>query len=425
MNRAEIVRGLAIFLAAGAVAMAAIIHRNQLFAQPAFEEGNVAIHLLRGEGFASPFYLGPGPAPPSAYCPPVYPLIIAGCYAIAPEHGGVILFLINSACMGIIALAVYRLGKYYTSVAAGIFAAILISLHPSFLFYAGDLWDAFVSLALFMSILIFAVRGRVSGRPLPRSGLIGAAMGLLALTSPSYALSFPLIAVVSLRGRNRAILMRGICAMILAGSAMIAPWIVRNFEVFHRFYFVRDELNFELFEGSPSFATGWMGSELRDRNLFFNADERQRLLSLGEARYFDLCGEKFLQEYHADPSAFWLRTARRTIYVFISDPTVAQLKFPLLPEIRGHGMVIDRLFLHGFFAIGGIAGAWVAWRLRLGCTWIFFAGFLTTVPFLFCTVDDRYVLPFRAVLILFTAILLWAGWERVSRGEWPSGADSR
>src|ERR1700677_1983077 len=107
-NRAEIVRGLAIFLAAAGVAMAAIIYRNQLFAQPAFEEGNVAIHLLRGEGFASPFYLGPEPAPPSAYCPPVYPLIIAGCYAIASEHGGVLLFLINSVCMGILALAVYQ-----------------------------------------------------------------------------------------------------------------------------------------------------------------------------------------------------------------------------------------------------------------------------------------------------------------------------
>src|SRR5271154_321544 len=111
--------------------------------------------------------------------------------------------------------------------------------------------------------------------------------------------------------------------MILAGSAVIGPWTMRNIEVFHRFYFVRDELNFELFEGNPSFATGWMGSELRDSNLFFNAEQRQLMLSLGEARYFDLCGEKFMQEYHADPSAFWLRTARRTIYIFISDPTVA------------------------------------------------------------------------------------------------------
>jgi hypothetical protein len=73
-------------------------------------------------------------------------------------------------------------------------------------------------------------------------------------------------------------------------------------------------------------------------------------------------------------------------------------------------------------AIGGIAGAWAAWRLRLGCAWIFFAGLPTTAPFLFCTVDDRYVLPFRAVLILFTGILLWAAWERLFRGEWPGRA---
>jgi hypothetical protein len=164
-----------------------------------------------------------------------------------------------------------------------------------------------------------------------------------------------------------------------------------------------------------------MGSELREINLFGNTTERRLVLSMGEKDYFDLCGEKFLEEYHADPQAFWQRTARRLVYVFISDPTLAQLKFPMLPEIRRHGIVIDRLILHGFFAIGGIAGAWAACRLRLGCAWIFFAGLLTTVPFLFCTVDDRYVLPFRAVLVLFTAIVLWSTWRRLSQGSWPHG----
>jgi hypothetical protein len=421
-NRGEIVRGLLVYLAAGAVAMAAIVHRHRLWAQPGFEEANVAIHLLRGDGFASPFYLGPEPAPPSAYCPPIYPLIIAGCYTVAPYHGGLLLLLINSACMGIVALAVYRLGRYYASIEAGICAVVLFLLHPSFLFYAGDLWDAFVSLAIFMWIVSHIPHLPGRGNPLFRSGLIGAAMGLLALTSPSYALSFPLIALVDLRGWNLKIKMKGIFVMMLAGGAVLAPWTLRNFELFHRVYFVRDELNFELFEGNLPFATGWMGSELRDENLYFNATQQRLVLSLGEGSYFDLCGRKFRREYDADPAAFWRRTARRIVYVFISDPTLAQLEFPLLPDIRSHGIVLDRLALHGFFAVGGIAGAWAAWRLRLGCVWIFFAGLLTTAPFLFCTVDDRYVLPFRAVLILFTSILLWAAWERMSRGHWPTGA---
>ena len=95
-------RSALIFLAGTCIALAAIVYRHQMSAQPSYEEANVARHLLRGEGFASPFYLGPGPAPPSAFNAPFYPLIIAACYYLAPYHGAVLLLLINSACMGII-----------------------------------------------------------------------------------------------------------------------------------------------------------------------------------------------------------------------------------------------------------------------------------------------------------------------------------
>jgi 4-amino-4-deoxy-L-arabinose transferase-like glycosyltransferase len=419
MNRNELTRRLLVFVGAGVVAMAAVSYRHQWSARPGFEEANVAIHLLQGEGFASPFYLGPGPAPPSAYCPPVYPLIIAACYAIAPLHGGILLLLLNCGSMGIIALSLYQLAARYASALASVLASVLVTLHPSFLFYAGDLWDAFVSLAIFTAIVAWAARLPDQNRPVIRSALLGAGMGLLALTNPSYVLAFPLIALVALRERIPIVKIKGIVAVTLGATVALIPWTWRNFDQFHRLFFVRDELNFELLEGNPPFATGWMGSELREQNLNFNTDQRRILLALGEPEYFDLCGERFLHEYYADPAAFWRRTARRLIYIFISDPTVTQLKFPMMSGIRTHGIVIDRLILHGLLAAGGIAGAWTAWRLRLGCVWIFFDGSLTAAPFLFCTVDDRYVLPLRAVLILFTAILVSMVWHRLSRGEWP------
>jgi hypothetical protein len=144
---------LVIFFIGVTVGLAAITYRHQWSAQPGFEEGNVAIHLLRGEGFASPFYLGPDAAPPSAYCAPVYPLIIAGCFRAVPQHGAILLLAINCVCVGIIAASIYELGRFYVSRAAGIWAAILLLIQPAFLFYVGDLWDAFVALAIFLAII--------------------------------------------------------------------------------------------------------------------------------------------------------------------------------------------------------------------------------------------------------------------------------
>jgi hypothetical protein len=415
-----VLRGWTVFVGASLAGILAITCRGQWQAHPAFEEANVAIHLVRGDGFASPFYFGSGQAPSSAYCPPVYPILIALCFLIARSHGAILLLLINSLCMGAIAWSLYQLGRRYASISAGLCAAILVVIHPSFLFYAGDLWDAFVALALFLLIIVHAAPTRLPRRLLFHSTLLGASMGLLALTNPSYALSFPLIALAALRGCSAVEKLKAIAICALAMALVLAPWTVRNYQQFHRIYFVRDELNFELLEGNPSYATGWMGSELRDRNLNFSPALRQLLLEMGETNFFDWCGQQFHREYSADPLAFWRRTARRAVYIFISDPTQAQLPFPLLNDVRFHRMLIDRLLLHSLLAIGGLAGAWTAWRLRLGCGWIFWAGFLTAVPFLFCNVDDRYVLPFRSVLILFTAILFWATLFRFVHGAWPA-----
>jgi hypothetical protein len=247
-------------------------------------------------------------------------------------------------------------------------------------------------------------------------------MGILLLTSPAYALTFPLIVAIAVRGLKLKTRFLAVAVTLVAAVIVLAPWTIRNWTVFHRAYFVRDELNFELREGNVWFATGWMGSELRDENLYFNAGQRAMALSLGEPRYFDGCGEQFRREYAQNPAAFWKRTLRRLAYVFISDPTQSQLSFPLLPDIRWHGIVIDRLLLNVIFAIGGILGAWLTWRHKLRCTWIFVAGFLAVVPFVFCTVDDRYVLPLRAVLVWITAILLWAMWKRWRTGAWPRAA---
>jgi hypothetical protein len=413
-----------VFVVVMGISLTCDLWRNRLDVRPSYEEGGIAFHLLRGDGFASPFYDG-AQAPPTGYCAPIYPMIIAGAYAVAggaPVVASLLLLVLNSACFGGMGVALYKLGALYLSRPAGIIAALLTAGHPSFLFYAGSYWDSFVALAIFFGIVLAVAKVTVPQQSLRRFGLIGAVMGLLSLTCPSYVLAYPLLILVGLRGQSMRRKACGIAIAIGAWGVVLLPWTIRDHRLFQRTYYVRDELNFELSFGNQPFATGWMEAELGNASPWVNPDERRLLLGLGETEYFDLCSRRLAAEYNADPAGFWRRTGRRIIYVFISDPTQAQLSLPFLPDIRWHGIVIDRLLLHGFVAVAGLAGVWAAWRLGLKCVWIFGAGVLAEIPFVFASVDDRYVLPLRATMLFFVAILIWSAVFRARTGSWPAPA---
>jgi hypothetical protein len=423
--RSELGRRMAIFAAVAIVSMCVSLCRGRMDHQPSYEEAGIASHLLRGEGFSSPWFAGPQ-APPTAYCPPVYPVLIAEAYELAGPNArlaSVLLLILNSSCFAAIAVALHCLGRQFASPLAGALAALLLLIHPTFLFFAGDYWDSFVALAIFFWLVLLAARLARRQHPMFRCAVVGVGMGILSLTCASYALSYPLLVLIAVRGLPLRRRLAGIAIAAGMWALVLTPWTFRNYHVFHRVYYVRDELNFELSSSNPPLATGWFDASLASANPWFNSGERDLLLRLGEQGYFDLCGQRFAAEYRAAPRAFWFRVVRRIEYLFISDPSDAAQAYPMLPGWRWRGVVIDRLLLNTLTAMAGLAGVWVSWRLRLRCTWVFGAALLTQVPFLFVAVSDRYVLPLRAALLFFAAILCWGVWHRAAHGQWPVAAN--
>ena len=143
---------------------------------------------------------------------------------------------------------------------------------------------------------------------------------------------------------------------------------------------------------------------------------------MGEPRYFDLCDARLKQEYREAPGEFWLRSAKRFCFLFMSDPTKAYLPFPMMRDVRWKQVYVDRALLHGAGLLLGLAGMWTAWRLRLGCHWIFVAAFLAEIPFIFTFGSDRYNLPMRVILVWFAGVFFACLIHRVWRGSWPAPA---
>lgn len=171
-------------------------------APPVGEEHNLAVHLVLGHGYLSP--MDPSAtAPPSAWTAPIYPLILAAAYSlfgIGSPAAVTFLMVVNALCFGAAAAGIYELGRLlFRSHAPGILSAILFAVHPLFLvFVGGFFWDGMLSLSIFVWLTVIALWIGAAACPdstttRMRAVALGVAMGILMLTNPSYALTYPVL----------------------------------------------------------------------------------------------------------------------------------------------------------------------------------------------------------------------------------------
>ena len=163
------------------------------------EELYIAAHLARGEGYRSPFSSSPD-APPTSWCPPIYP----ACIACIDRLGGInssrttaMLLLFGVFIRTATALGVFELGRLLFGPRAGACAAILLMLHPLFYLMIGYYWDNYLALAIFLWLTIAAVRMSRSPQPLWRLALQGAGLAILSLTNSAYICTFPLVVLLA------------------------------------------------------------------------------------------------------------------------------------------------------------------------------------------------------------------------------------
>lgn len=366
------------------------------------EENRIAQHLAPGEGFLSPFDSS-SMAPPTSWCPPVYPLVMSLAHRVLGDGTEAVkaaIVVFNILCRTACAAAMFVLGRRFAGRNVGALAAFLFVIHPMFLHVVDSMWDNYLALAMFLWLLCWAMRlSQSEETPWPHFAAMGAAFGLLLLTNTSYVLALPamvLLATARQPWRRRALL-----AVICAGATALAllPWTIRNYRTFDRLFLVRGNANVELWLGNQPCSYGWMSLAVLDAHPSRDEKERRLLLDEGETRYFARCGKRFVEEYRADPGRFWRLCGQRFVHCFIQDTgrTGAFLKI----EIN-----VDRYLINGFVATFGLAGAWTAWRLRHKGLSLLGIALLALVPYMVTQLYNRYVMPLRAILLLFAAYLI-------------------
>ena len=331
---------------------------------------------------------------------------------------------------------VYRTATLLAGPSVGILSGVLLALYPPHIFLSGVFYVECLAILLGSLSLYLAVRGAL--QPGIGGGILcGVACGGTVLTRPIFVLYLPCLCLAWLYAAwpqwRRQVVVCG--ALVLSSVAVVLPWSVRNYRVFHRvvpvatgFYTLLWQGNNELADGGPD-----------DRFLFWRTPmwtERLQKLPANEqaeiaARYAEL--DRSARDLNA-------RIGDR----YLATDTV--LKPVVLEYMRAHPGRIAKLFLRklitlysaftdtfmhndltsppkrliaafAFYPLLGLAlaGAWFGRQESRGFAVLYMFILSMSVAYALIAACTRYRLPIDPYLIVFAALALVRAAEALAK----------
>lgn len=373
-----------------------------------WEVGRIARSIARGEGFSSPTDL---PTGPSAWAPPVYPYILAGAFRLLGVYSNLsalVILTFNSIFSALTCLTLYQIAEKIYGAAVARATAWTWALFPYAIYYpVRVVWE--MSFSAFLLSSAFLLTLRLADEPPRRQTWIGFGLlwGVIALTNTAILsmLPFCLLYIVSRLPRQQVV---GVALCVLTAGLLVSPWLVRNYTVFGKFVFVRDNLPLEMHMANNDQSAGlWTRSEHPGNDL----EAMRRFQELGEIRFMEEKQHEVREFIREHPGQFLRFTLERIVYFWIGPPQAN--------IVAGYDLMIAR---HVAFLLPAVlAFAGLCLTLRNGKQGGFLlACFLLVYPLPYYLVNPfpRYKHPIEPEIILLAVYLFWEA-SRV-QVHWPS-----
>jgi 4-amino-4-deoxy-L-arabinose transferase-like glycosyltransferase len=186
---------------------------------------------------------------PTAEYPPLYPLFVAGVYWIAGPRP--LALLSAQALIGALACPlIASMGRALSGPGAAALAGLLYALYPPFL-QAEHLIMTEALFTFWVILTLYALLRLTRDVGPAAMALFGAASALGSLTKPSLAL-FPIVALLGLIvGGCRQFLRLAARGLIFAlvFTALLTPWVLRNYRAFGEFVPLGTEAGAVFYDG--------------------------------------------------------------------------------------------------------------------------------------------------------------------------------
>jgi 4-amino-4-deoxy-L-arabinose transferase-like glycosyltransferase len=288
-----------------------------------WEMGRIAASLASGHGFSSPF--GP-PTGPTAWEPPLYPYLTAGVFLLFGMYSkasAFVLLTLNSVFSALTCIPIFSIARRIFSEKVAVGSAWAWTLLPNVMFWCTRaIWETSLAALLLTTIfwLALTMEDRDGWLPWFQFGLL---WGITALSSTSLLSFLPAAGLWAWyrRARRGKKSFVGVVLASMVFFACIAPWLVRNYETFGKFIFIRDNFGAELRLGNGNGADGTL-------MLYLDATHdpyaMRQFQAMGELPYIAMRKRQALDYIQADYGRFAKLCVRRFIYFWAGPPKDTQ-----------------------------------------------------------------------------------------------------
>jgi len=290
-----------------------------------FETGRIARSIGLGQGFSNPFH---GITGPTAWEAPLYPYVVAGAFRLAGIYtrlSAMLMLTFNSFFSALTVVPVYLIAKKVFGPRAARWAAWTWALLPYAMNWAVR-WVWETSLTAFLLTTAFWLALEIGDAQEPRRKRLwlcfGLVWGITALTNPSCLLFLPFAggwACYRLWRQGKPWGAMAIAAALVF-FALITPWEVRNYLVFHQFIPIRSNGGAELRLGNGPGAMGICMVELHPTQ---HLPQLQLYREMGELAYVKMRKQEAFDWMRAHPGPTAVLWLKKAIYYWAGIPNAS------------------------------------------------------------------------------------------------------
>jgi 4-amino-4-deoxy-L-arabinose transferase-like glycosyltransferase len=367
--------------------------------------GRIARALVTGYGYADPFA---GHTGPTAWVPPLYPLLLAGVFKVFGVYStfsGWVILTINSLFSAVTALFVYEIAARCYERKIALWSGWVWALYPAAMQYAVRwIWELSITTFLFAWVLLLALRMRGIGeasrdetRAKPGQWLLfGALWGFIALSNPTLLLFLPVCGVWILLGVSsfKTVLRdAGLAALVF--FVCVTPWVLRNWISMHAFIPMRSNLGVEMWAWNNSGANGIaLGAPIQPS---LHDPSFVPYAQMGEIAYSKYRGVIAKNWIRTHPMQFTLLSVRRFYFYWASVPHPVD-RHPLVEYYRVLNYCLPSLT--------GVMGLALSLKRRVPAAGLFtWAFLLLPLTYYFVSVAARFRHPLEPLIIILTVYL--------------------
>ncbi len=280
-----------------------------------YEAGQIASAIVQGHGFSSPLFEETGP---TAWMTPVYPYLIAAVFKLFGTFttaSAVILLSLNALMSALVCVTIFFIARRGFGERAAKWSAWAWAFCPYGIYFPVErIWETWLS-TLLLSLLFMLTLQLESDDSAVKWAAYGLLWGLAALTSSMVLIVLPFLAFWAIwrRARNSKgwFFLNSVAAV--AFIVVVAPWFIRNYEVFHRVIPFRDNMGLVLKIGTRGNSDYWGQYQLGP---WHSEREWNEFKQLGELGYMDEKKQEAIAFIRANPGWYAWTSLRRAVFIW-------------------------------------------------------------------------------------------------------------